>query len=200
MAATKTKKKKFVKDPAKLAERTARRIALLDQRKAFLEEMEACKTDEEKQQRIPFQEIIAMIERIMANKEDKKPYSTPNFILIYFQKSDASWLHTFKGWLDLGYCVKKDEQGIEILAPHEMKKANEDDQDELAKMGFHFVNVFDYSQVQPLEGREVTPPEVVEFWASDDSLNDLPEVVQVAPVILSPYQRMAALLRQEEGE
>jgi hypothetical protein len=43
-------------------------------------------------------------------------YSVSNLCLILLAKPDATFVAGFKAWIDLGYCVRKGEHGIRILA------------------------------------------------------------------------------------
>jgi hypothetical protein len=200
---TSTKKrstrKSYTPDPVKVQERTDRRIALLDKKKTYVQEMEACKNDEERRQRQPFQEFLAMVDRLMAHR--KKPYSVGNFLLIYLQDSNASWLNTFKGWLALGYCVREGEHShIEIIAPHVRKSKKNVEDEELKKVGFHFVHMYDFSQVKPLEGKEQALPGAI--IVEDTLTYAQEEMVQTITSTkhLNPYERAAAILAQLEDE
>ena len=192
-------RKTYTPDPVKVQERTDRRIALLDKKNAYVQEMEACKNDQERRQRQPFQEFLAMVDRIMAHRA--KPYSASNFLLIYLQDSNASWLNTFKGWIKLGYVVKEGEHShIEIIAPHERKNKKGEEDDELKKVGFHFVHMYDFSQVKPLEGKDLALPAaiIVEStltYAQEEMVHTITSTKH-----LSPYERAAAILAQLEDE
>jgi N-terminal domain of anti-restriction factor ArdC len=71
----------------------------------------------------------------------------------------------FKAWLSLGYCVRKGEKAIRIIAPMRVKTRREDDVDDRAAgdvrplVPFKAVSVFDRSQVAPLDGVEQIPLE-----------------------------------------
>jgi hypothetical protein len=67
----------------------------------------------------------------------------------------------FKAWLELGYCVRKGERAIRILAPMPVKPKQPADaeSDDRARLLFRVVPVFDRSQVDPLDGRDQAPLE-----------------------------------------
>jgi antirestriction protein ArdC len=83
-------------------------------------------------------------------------YSLGNQLMIAHQDPDASYVAGFHAWLDLGYCVRKGEHAIAIMAPHRRKKdADDDDQ----PVYFRAVPVFDRAQVDALPDRDPTPLE-----------------------------------------
>jgi hypothetical protein len=84
-------------------------------------------------------------------------YSLNNQLLIALQRPEASYVCGFKAWIELGYCVRKGERAIRILAPMKVKLADDDPatsddggNDEPAQVFFRAVPVFDRSQVEPL--------------------------------------------------
>ncbi len=85
-------------------------------------------------------------------------YSMSNQLLIALARPEATFVAGFRAWLELGYCVRKGEKAIRILAPMPVKPADEDD-DERPRVLFRAVSVFDVSQVGPLDGVEPTPLE-----------------------------------------
>ncbi|MFP5326105.1 MAG: ArdC-like ssDNA-binding domain-containing protein [Acidimicrobiia bacterium] len=80
-------------------------------------------------------------------------YSLNNQLLIALARPDATFVAGFRAWLDLGYCVRKGEKAIRILAPMPLKPKDDDDE---VRVLFRAVSVFDASQVSPVEGAEPT--------------------------------------------
>lgn len=84
-------------------------------------------------------------------------YSFHNQLLIAFQRPGATRVAGFRRWLDLGYAVRKGEQGIRIWAPcppsarrmREWEEAGADPK-ERPRTLFRLVSVFDRAQVEPL--------------------------------------------------
>ncbi len=71
-------------------------------------------------------------------------YSPLNQLLIMAQCPQVSEVHGYQEWRSLGYQVRKGEQGIRIVAPHQYERDGEE------KTGFHSVCVFDRSQVDEI--------------------------------------------------
>jgi antirestriction protein ArdC len=94
-------------------------------------------------------------------------YSLNNQLMIALQCPHASYVCGFRPWLELGYCVRKGERAIRILAPMKVRLADDDPaggaggepDDERSRVFFRAVPVFDRSQVDPLPDREPTPLE-----------------------------------------
>ena len=64
----------------------------------------------------------------------------------------------FKAWLNLGYCVRKGEKAIRILAPVTVKQRDERRTETgEKKVLFRTVPVFDVSMTDPLPGKEPVP-------------------------------------------
>ena len=84
-------------------------------------------------------------------------YSMNNQLLIALVRPDATFVAGFRAWLELGYCVRKGEKAIRILAPMPMKAKDTAGDDEETRVLFRAVSVFDVSQVSPLEGVEPAP-------------------------------------------
>ena len=86
--------------------------------------------------------------------------SLNNQLLIALSCPDATFVAGFKTWLSFGYCVRKGETAIRIIAPMPIKPHrgkhgdNADDGQERPRVLFKGVPVFDHSQVAPLEGME----------------------------------------------
>jgi hypothetical protein len=72
---------------------------------------------------------------------------------------DATFVAGFKAWLELGYCVRKGEKAIRIIAPMPIKPTDDQDtneNDSRRQVLFKGVSVFERSQVAPLDGVEPT--------------------------------------------
>jgi antirestriction protein ArdC len=84
-------------------------------------------------------------------------YSFANQLLIAHQCPDATHVAGFRGWLDLGYCVRKGEHALRIWAPMPPSRkalkawreagSNPDDR---PRTFFRMVAVFDRSQVEEI--------------------------------------------------
>ena len=88
--------------------------------------------------------------------------SLNNQLLVALSCPDATFVAGFKAWLALGYCVRKGETAIRIIAPVPIKNRDDDrqsDEDAQPRLLFKAVSVFDRTQVAPLEGVEPTPLE-----------------------------------------
>ena len=85
--------------------------------------------------------------------------SLNNQLLVALQNPDAMFVAGFKAWLALGYCVRKGEKAIRIIAPMPIKSGDApgDDREPKKRLLFKSVAVFDRSQVGALEGVESTP-------------------------------------------
>ena len=88
--------------------------------------------------------------------------SLSNQLLVALARPDASFVAGFKAWLDLGYCVRKGEKAIRILAPVAVKEHDEHGEENGEKrIFFRTVPVFDVHMTERLPGREpvpLTPP------------------------------------------
>jgi hypothetical protein len=85
--------------------------------------------------------------------------SLSNQLLVALAKPDATFVAGFKAWLELGYCVKKGEKAIRIIAPMPIKErdcATGEETDETITL-FKRVSVFDAQQVAALPSGEPTP-------------------------------------------
>ena len=82
--------------------------------------------------------------------------SLSNQLLVALARPDATFVAGFNGWLRLGYCVKKGERAIAIIAPLPVKERDRVSGDETGEtvMLFKTVFVFDRAQVAPIEGAE----------------------------------------------
>jgi len=92
-------------------------------------------------------------------------YSLNNQMLVALQAPGATYVAGFRAWLGLGYCVRKGERALRILAPVPLGKRTTQDagagaDEEGAKrprVAFKATAVFDRSQVDPLPDCEPTP-------------------------------------------
>src|SRR3954447_5540612 len=85
-------------------------------------------------------------------------YSLSNQLLIALACPQATFVAGFRAWLQLGYCVRKGERAIRIMAPIPVKDREPDgpelqvvEGESRARVLFRAVSVFDVSQVAPLE-------------------------------------------------
>lgn len=87
--------------------------------------------------------------------------SLNNRLLVALACPEATFVAGFKAWLAFGYCVRKGEKAIGIIAPMPIKTREDgDDHDESeTRVLFKAVPVFDRSQVDPLDGVEQAPLE-----------------------------------------
>ncbi len=107
-------------------------------------------------------------------------YSINNQLLIALARPDATFVAGFRAWLELGYCVRKGEKAIRILAPMPFKPADDEDA-EHTRVLFRAVSVFDVAQVAPLEDVEPTPLEPpCEPLTGDSHAHLLPPLVALA--------------------
>src|SRR3954466_1590703 len=88
-------------------------------------------------------------------------YSFSNQLLIALAWPQATFVAGFRAWLELGYCVRKGERAIRIMAPMPIKHHEPDEhggEDEpRSRLLFRAVSVFDATQVTPLPSGEPTP-------------------------------------------
>jgi hypothetical protein len=90
-------------------------------------------------------------------------YSLSNQLLIALACPQATFVAGFRAWLELGYCVRKGERAIRIMAPMRVKDRKPDgpevqvEGEPRARVLFRSVSVFDASQVTPLESAKPTP-------------------------------------------
>jgi hypothetical protein len=81
--------------------------------------------------------------------------SLSNQLLVALARPDATFVAGFKAWLKLGYCVRKGEKAIRIVAPMPIKDRDADGDDETQiRVLFKGVSVFDRQQVAPIDGAE----------------------------------------------
>ena len=88
--------------------------------------------------------------------------SLNNQLLVALSCPEATFVAGFKAWLDLGYCVRKAEKAIRIVAPMPIKPSEDQDNDQgrsRPRVLFKGVSVFDRSQVAPLDGVDAAPLE-----------------------------------------
>jgi hypothetical protein len=84
--------------------------------------------------------------------------SLNNQLLVALSCPDATFVAGFNAWLQFGYCVRKGEKAIRIVAPMPIKPRDAHD-DEEPRVLFKGVSVFDRSQVAPIDGAEPAPLE-----------------------------------------
>ena len=85
--------------------------------------------------------------------------SLANQLLVALARPDATFVAGFKAWLALGYCVRKGERAIRIIAPLPVKEGDRTTGEETGEeiTLFKTVFVFDAGQVEPLPTGEPTP-------------------------------------------
>lgn len=87
--------------------------------------------------------------------------SVSNQLLVALAEPDASFVAGFKAWLELGYCVRKGERAIRIIAPMSVRERDRSSGKETGEtlVLFKAVSVFDALQVDPLPSGQPTPLE-----------------------------------------
>ncbi len=87
--------------------------------------------------------------------------SLNNQLLVALSCPDATFVAGFRAWLKLGYCVRKGEKAIRIVAPMPIKPRDRhpSDGDDQARVLFKGVSVFDRSQVAAIDGIDQAPLE-----------------------------------------
>jgi N-terminal domain of anti-restriction factor ArdC len=85
--------------------------------------------------------------------------SLSNQLLVALARPDANFVAGFKAWLDLGYCVRRGEKAIRIIAPMPVKERDRATGEETGETItlLKGVSVFDAQQVEPLPSGEPTP-------------------------------------------
>lgn len=85
--------------------------------------------------------------------------SLSNQLLVALARPDATFVAGFKGWLRLGFAVKKGERAVAIIAPLPVKDRDRVSGKETGEtlMLFKTVFVFDRAQVAPIDGVEQAP-------------------------------------------
>lgn len=98
-------------------------------------------------------------------------YSVSNLCLILLAEPEATFVAGFRAWLDLGYCVRKGENAIRILAPMAIKDrdAVSSEASDKTRVAFRAVSVFDRTQVAPLQGAQQAPLQAPREPLSGDS-------------------------------
>jgi len=84
--------------------------------------------------------------------------SLSNQLLVALARPDATFVAGFKAWLELGYCVRKGEKAIRIIAPMPIKERDRATGEETGQTItlFKAVFVFDAQQVDPLPSGQPT--------------------------------------------
>jgi N-terminal domain of anti-restriction factor ArdC len=87
--------------------------------------------------------------------------SLNNQLVVALSCPDATFVAGFRAWLKLGYCVRKGEKAIRIVAPMPIKRRDTEtaDADDETRVLFKGVAVFDRSQVGPIDGIPQAPLE-----------------------------------------
>jgi hypothetical protein len=87
--------------------------------------------------------------------------SLNNQLLVALSCPNATFVAGFRAWINLGYCVRKGEKAIRIVAPMPIKPRDTEasNADGETRVLFKGVSVFDRSQVAPIDGAEQAPLE-----------------------------------------
>jgi hypothetical protein len=106
--------------------------------------------------------------------------SLSNQLLVALARPDATFVAGFRAWLSLGYCVKKGERAIRIIAPMPVKQRDRDsgEQTDEIRVLFKAVSVFDRLQVAPLPSGDPAPLEPPSQPLTGDSHRHLLEPLQ----------------------
>ena len=83
--------------------------------------------------------------------------SLNNQLLVALSCPEATFVAGFKAWLSMGFCVRRGEAAIRIIAPMPVKIRDENpaaDGEQRQRMLFRAVSVFDRSQVAAIDGVE----------------------------------------------
>jgi hypothetical protein len=107
--------------------------------------------------------------------------SLNNQLLVALSCPDATFVAGFRAWLKLGYCVRKGERAIRIVAPMPIKRRETEtaDGDDEMRVLFKGVSVFDRSQVAPIDGMPQVPLEPPSEPLTGDSHAHLLEPMRV---------------------
>ncbi len=87
--------------------------------------------------------------------------SLNNQLLVALTCPEATFVAGFRAWLKLGYCVRKGEKAIRIVAPMPIKQRESEtaDGEDGMRVLFKGVSVFDRSQVAAIDGMPQVPLE-----------------------------------------
>jgi N-terminal domain of anti-restriction factor ArdC len=109
-------------------------------------------------------------------------YSLRNCLLLAAQCHergiDARRVAGFRTWLKLGRCVRKGEKGMVVLAPMPIKRREDNEERDEARVVFRSAFVFADSQTDPLPGVDPAPIEPPCEPLSGDSHRHLLERLQ----------------------
>ncbi len=97
--------------------------------------------------------------------------SLNNQLLVALSCPDATFVAGFRAWLKLGFCVRRGESAIRIVAPMPLKprETESGDAEDEKRVLFKGVSVFDRSQVAPIDGLEQAPLEAPSEPLTGDS-------------------------------
>jgi hypothetical protein len=106
--------------------------------------------------------------------------SLNNQLLVALSCPEATFVAGFRGWLKLGYCVRKGERPIRIIAPMPIKQRETEtaDTNDETRVLFKGVSVFDRSQVAPIDGTSQAPLEPPSDPLTGDSHGHLIDPMQ----------------------
>jgi hypothetical protein len=106
--------------------------------------------------------------------------SLNNQLLVALSCPEATFVAGFRAWLKLGYCVRKGEKAIRIIAPMPIKQRETEtaDTNDETRVLFKGVSVFDRSQVAPIDGTSQAPLEPPSDPLTGDSHGHLIDPMQ----------------------
>ena len=115
-----------------------------------------------------------------------KTYSVNNLILIFIQNPRASVVGTFNDWKNEGRRVKKGESGIMIYKGVPIKEKDEngdvrldDEGNEIKRMAFSPMFVFDITQTERSDGQEDPAPSKNDWQPSNDPNDKAREISDI---------------------
>lgn len=175
--ATKSKgKKKYQKTEEQKRADFQRRQDRANEARAFAKAIEEQKTDEFTRKYGELSTFNLLKKRVAEAQGHE--YSFRNLFTLWVECPSASELHTFGGWLQKGYAVRKGEKGIELCAPRDNMKSGNSDSDIPAygddtaiteysyeqhegrtNNKFHYMHVFNISQVDSIVDSTASTPD-----------------------------------------
>jgi hypothetical protein len=107
--------------------------------------------------------------------------SLNNQLLVALSCPEATFVAGFRAWLKFGYCVRKGEKAIRMIAPMPIKQRETEaaDTNDETRVLFKGVSVFDRSQVAPIDGTSQAPLEPPSDPLTGDSHGHLIDAMQV---------------------